>query len=619
MEAGDEWAASFLVMVAVCSDHVASISLLMLTYSLRIFTRVATVIAFIGVLSLSSLAQTLPSRAAVLSVVSKVNNYWIQQNPIAGNITSNWSGAVYMIGGMHAYDATLNANYLNYVKSWADYHQYALYGGDTTRHADHHTAGQVYIRLYELLGDSAMLSHINTSISAMVAGTRASDWWWCDALHMAMPTFAKLGQINNNPAYAKRMYDYFNHSKRLINYRGLYSTTDNLWWRDRNFIGTNTFWARGNAWVFVAHAKVLEILPTDDPHYLEYLGTFQDMAARLLTLQGSDGFWRADLKNPTRIPNPETSGTAGFVFGLAWGIRAGVLDDATYRPVVTKAWNGMVSTAVHSTGKLGYVQPVGNAPSPATFDSTSDFGVGLFLMAGDAVAALAAETPPPPNQVAAPLLSPSGGVYTSAQSVSMRTTTTGATIRYTLDGRTPSPTVGTVYTAPITVTATTTIQAIAYKSGMTPSEVTIAGYTISPPRPAIRLEAESMTRTSSDESVAMSDTDASGGSFVIVRANAAGDWVSFTTPSIPAGSYELSFRFRTAYSQGRCAVQVDGRQVGGTVEQYSATRNFPAAALLGRVTFATAGTHIINVKVAGKSTYSAGYEVTADEFILTPR
>jgi hypothetical protein len=84
-----------------------------------------------------------------------------------------------------------------------------------------------------------------------------------------------------------------------------------------------------------------------------------------------------------------------------------------------------------------------------------------------------------PTQVAAPSFSPAAGSYTTAQSVTISTTTSGASIRYTTDGvTTPTSTVGTLYTGPVTISATTTLQAIAYKSGLTDSTVTSGTYTI---------------------------------------------------------------------------------------------------------------------------------------------
>ena len=83
-----------------------------------------------------------------------------------------------------------------------------------------------------------------------------------------------------------------------------------------------------------------------------------------------------------------------------------------------------------------------------------------------------------PPQVATPTFSPAAGTYTTAQSVTISTSTSGASIRYTTDGSTPSETAGTLYSGAITVSATTTIKAIAYESGWTDSSIASVGYTI---------------------------------------------------------------------------------------------------------------------------------------------
>jgi hypothetical protein len=83
------------------------------------------------------------------------------------------------------------------------------------------------------------------------------------------------------------------------------------------------------------------------------------------------------------------------------------------------------------------------------------------------------------SPVAAPTFTPGGGTYSSAQTVTIGTTTTGATIRYTVDGSAPSETNGTIYTGPIVISSNTTLKAIAYKSGMTDSTVSSATYAFS--------------------------------------------------------------------------------------------------------------------------------------------
>lgn len=82
--------------------------------------------------------------------------------------------------------------------------------------------------------------------------------------------------------------------------------------------------------------------------------------------------------------------------------------------------------------------------------------------------------------VATPTFSPEGGAYTSTQTVTISCATSGAAIRYTLDGSTPTNN-STLYSQPITVSQTTTIKAIGIKSGMQNSYVATAEYTIVSP------------------------------------------------------------------------------------------------------------------------------------------
>jgi len=83
-----------------------------------------------------------------------------------------------------------------------------------------------------------------------------------------------------------------------------------------------------------------------------------------------------------------------------------------------------------------------------------------------------------PQTVAAPVITPAGGTFTASQSVTITCATSGVTIKYTTDGTTPSSSAGNTYSAAITVSATSVIKAVAIKSGMTDSSVTLASFTI---------------------------------------------------------------------------------------------------------------------------------------------
>ena len=86
--------------------------------------------------------------------------------------------------------------------------------------------------------------------------------------------------------------------------------------------------------------------------------------------------------------------------------------------------------------------------------------------------------PKTPETAAAPTFDPAGGVYTTAQSVKISTTTEGAEIRYTTDGTDPSATHGTVYTGPVGVSSSATLKAVAMKEDLADSAVVGATYTI---------------------------------------------------------------------------------------------------------------------------------------------
>lgn len=81
------------------------------------------------------------------------------------------------------------------------------------------------------------------------------------------------------------------------------------------------------------------------------------------------------------------------------------------------------------------------------------------------------------STVATPTFNPAGGSYASAQTVTISTATSGATIRYTIDGSTPTAS-SPLYSAPVSVTTSRTLRAIGLKSGSTTSAVASASYTI---------------------------------------------------------------------------------------------------------------------------------------------
>lgn len=361
--------------------------------------------------SLSVLAA-LPSKQEVLDIMLLVEDHWIYGYTNPGD--NQWARATHFEGTMALYWIYADEMYYDYALNWAELHDFELNGGDTTRNADNQCAGQTYLDLNDIDPAPRKIEHIKASIDNMVNNPKdADDWWWIDALQMAMPVFARLGDRFSKTDYFDTMWALYHHTKYEEEYDGLYSDNgkhnygDYLWWRDDNFDPPKKspneamiYWSRGNGWVIAALVRTLEYLDITDSHREEYIKTFQDMASSLITRQRSDGFWNMNLDDPNDCGGMETSGTAFFTYAIAWGIRQGILDEETYISSVEAAWNGMVNHAIHSDGKLGYVQDVGDKPSsdpPVTFESTSDFGVGAFLLAGSEVFKMASGTTPVPE------------------------------------------------------------------------------------------------------------------------------------------------------------------------------------------------------------------------------
>jgi hypothetical protein len=80
--------------------------------------------------------------------------------------------------------------------------------------------------------------------------------------------------------------------------------------------------------------------------------------------------------------------------------------------------------------------------------------------------------------VETPEISPAAGSYVGTQSITITCATSGASIRYTTNGDTPTDTSGTVYSGAFNLASSATVKAIAYKSAMTNSAVASSAFTI---------------------------------------------------------------------------------------------------------------------------------------------
>ncbi len=299
-----------------------------------------------------------------------------------------WPDAVFYMGVSAAWQATGDEDYHQSLEQWGQSANWSL--GSRPRHADDMACGQVYLDLYAREGRPERIAAIRARLDAFLASPRPGhvDWYWCDSFFMAPPIFVKLSAATGDAHYREAMHPLFQDA-----IAALWDEPNHLFYRDQHFKkeAPQSFWARGNGWVLAGLARVLDGLPADDPVRPRYEETFKTLAASIVKLQGEDGAWRADLLNPQKFPAPESSSTALFAYGLAWGVNHGLLSRADYAPAVLKAWAALKRLQLPN-GQLGSVQPKGDHPVDTQPTDTAPFGAGAFLLLG-------AELLPPPRYI----------------------------------------------------------------------------------------------------------------------------------------------------------------------------------------------------------------------------
>ena len=338
---------------------------------------------------------------SIIQVARQANAYFMQHNPdpTVESFVHNkrrpshiWTRGVYYEGLMALYDVCRDSTYLDYTDRWANHHRWAPCGNMRTTHADNQCCMQTYLERYRMTHEQRMLQAVRHNLDHQMQTQRVNYWTWIDAIQMAMPVYAQMYGTTGERRYidyAMRAYQWCRNECG----GGLYNKEEGLWWRDKDFVppykekdGANCYWSRGNGWVYAALVRVMDELSPDDPYFAQLHADYMSMSRALLACQREDGFWNVSLASPTTFGGKELTGTSLFLYGMAWGIRRGYLQDETYLLACDRAWQDMAREAVHANGFLGWVQGTGKQPSdgqPLSYSRVPDFedyGLGCFLL-----------------------------------------------------------------------------------------------------------------------------------------------------------------------------------------------------------------------------------------------
>ena len=367
----------------------------------------------------------------VMATASKVADYFMATTPDVGadsyvggkqRNSRIWTRGVFYEGLLNLYREEPRQEWLDYTVSWGEYHQWQTCNDAQLHNADFHCCGQAYLQLYQMEPEKTeRMAHIRQRTDEVMASGRIDDWYWIDAIQMGMPNFALLGTITGDKSYWEYMYSMYQYTRnrhggsKKGGGQPLLNTTTGLWYRDYQFDppyrdltepDKDCYWSRGNGWVYMALARVLQFTPADEAHRADYEADFRLMSQALLRCQRADGSWNVSLAAPTNYgapgsEGPEMTGTSLFVGGMAYGVRAGLLSADTYLPAIRRGWQAMHRAVHPDTGFVGYMQGTGSKPEDGGvtgYDSVpnfEDFGLGCWLWGAAEVHALLASARQP--------------------------------------------------------------------------------------------------------------------------------------------------------------------------------------------------------------------------------
>lgn len=331
----------------------------------------------------------------IQEICDRVAGWQIENQSSVKHHALDWTNGAWYKGLSEWAKETNNETYFGFLKNQGERHGYNVYY--RPYHADDICVSQMYLDLYDRYDNKDFIMHtierldyvVNKPSKAPLLKTdpKGCDerWSWCDALFMAPPVYAKLYTLTGNKKYADFMDKEFRECTDSLYDRGA-----QLYFRDcskinlREANGEKQFWARGNGWVFAGIPLILDNLPKDYPEREYYINLYKDLAEGILRTQDERGSWHASLLDRDSYPLPENSASAFFCYGMAWGLRNGLLDSEKYMEPMLRAWATLCSY-IHKEGKMGYIQPVGHDPKPADENTTDVYGVGAFLLAGSEI------------------------------------------------------------------------------------------------------------------------------------------------------------------------------------------------------------------------------------------
>lgn len=236
--------------------------------------------------------------------------------------------------------------------------------------------------------------------------TDYTDQMWCDGQYMGPALLAQIikhtGKTNNISDN-----DWTIIAKQFsITWAQLYNKTTGLLYhgftanpgddaskswagisKEKGIYHSASFWGRANAWYFLALVDILEVMPTDNTYYDTFKGYLTKLAEGIKKYQDeTTGCWYQVMdKLPASLTGNylEASCSSIFTAGYLKAIRLGLLDKATYEPIATKAYEGLVNQfMIYDNTDNSTIQLVHSCTSAGLGGSSNRAGDDNYYLTG---------------------------------------------------------------------------------------------------------------------------------------------------------------------------------------------------------------------------------------------
>lgn len=170
-------------------------------------------------------------------------------------------------------------------------------------------------------------------------------WIWVDAITAVAPFMLFAGL-----ALSEERYVDFAAEQTILMYDALVDRDCGLVhqvrgrYDDDEFRCSEDHWSRGNGWMMVAFAELIEHLPKESRYYSEVVSRYKAFCESIVKYQSMRGLWRQEMT--VEGSWEESSGTGLLAYGIGVGVRMGILEDEKYKVSFKNALSGLANHCI---------------------------------------------------------------------------------------------------------------------------------------------------------------------------------------------------------------------------------------------------------------------------------